>query len=177
MNFTQLINGIEICDNAFDEKIINTFYSKIKNNCFHFWGKSEPNDEPSFWKLPLFVEEKNWTNSDFVEEINYFSKSLNKKFNRIYVNGQTFGQSGSFHTDGDSATTYLLYPDFFWDIKRGGGTEFKILNNDTTVVVYPKFNRLIRFNATIKHRSLPNIDPKGLRVSVAFKTQEENNSD
>ena len=62
MNFTQLINGIEICDNAFDEKIINTFYSKIKNNCFHFWGKSEPNDEPSFWKLPLFVEEKNWTN-------------------------------------------------------------------------------------------------------------------
>lgn len=174
MDFIKIIDGIEVCDNAFEEKLINEFYCKIKNSSFYFSGSSYSSaKEPKFWFLPIIDKDINWVNSDFEKEIKYFQESLNKEFKRFYINGQTFTQSGEFHED-DGDLTYLLYPDISWNIDRGGGTEFKILNNDVTLVVYPKFNRLLRFNSKIEHRALPNIDLNGLRISVAFKTLKEN---
>ena len=170
-NFIKVIDGIEICDNAFNEEKIINFSKKIfsdENIHFGYIAKSNYEEQPSFWFMPLIMENGK-INLFFEEELNYFKNYFSNKIIRAYMNAQTFGQSGSFHQD-DGSITYLFYPDPNWNIERGGGTEFR-LQDDISFVVYPKFNRLIKFNSKIYHRSLPNPDPKGLRVSVAFKTE------
>ena len=42
----------------------------------------------------------------------------------------------------------------------------------TSVVCYPVFNRVVKFNAKFNHRALPNIRTNAFRYTVAFKTEE-----
>ena len=111
--------------------------------------------------------------------------AANRKFTvqRIYANGQTFGQDGTFHqddiTDNDSYT-FCIYTNKHITAETaddiGGEFVFKIPNyqpnNDpfSRIAVSPLYNRGILFPAAYFHKGLAfNRYCKGLRISIAWK--------
>ena len=115
--------------------------------------------------------------------------AANRKFTvqRIYANGQTFGQDGTFHQDdtpeSGSSYTFCLYMNKQITAETsddiGGEFIFKVPNqqpnNDpfSRIAVAPLYNRGILFPAAYFHKGLAfNRYCKGLRVSIAWKLQE-----
>lgn len=112
--------------------------------------------------------------------------AANRKFSvqRVYANGQTFGQDGTFHQDDASDDSYS-YTFCIYTNKQitaetaddiGGEFVFKIPkhqpNDDpfSRIVVSPLYNRGILFPANYFHKGLAfNRYCKGLRVSIAWK--------
>jgi hypothetical protein len=98
---------------------------------------------------------------------------------RVYANGQTFGQDGTFHQDDQSSDSYTfclyinkqIMAETADDI--GGEFVFKIPNHDTAfdhAIISPLYNRGILFPASYFHKGLAfNRYCKGLRVSIAWK--------
>jgi hypothetical protein len=93
---------------------------------------------------------------------------------RIYGNGQSFGQDGVYHTDENdpNAHTFLYYPtelDPLDVYEYGGETQF--LQDDGEMYhVYPFTNTAVIFDGRIWHRGMgPNKWTKDLRMSLAFK--------
>jgi hypothetical protein len=159
-----LTADIQYQDDFFSKDFAEHLSDKIKTfQKFEMSGSSIDGDNPSFWYMNLSDD------LDFREELKYIQGIIPNRIIRSYVNGQTFGQFGDFHSD-DGEETYLYYLDKDWNIDDGGATEFRMAN-DTTVCVYPKFNRMCKFDSAIFHRSMPNRNFKKLRMTLAFKTE------
>lgn len=102
-------------------------------------------------------------------------KMMNSTFEieRVYANGQTYGQDGTFHTDHESGNryTFILYTSSIFPSNIdtiGGFTQFKVDNQ--IVNVQPYQNRGCFFKSNILHRGLaPSRESDVLRVSIAFK--------
>ena len=162
-----IIDGVEYIDEFFDEDFLLKFYNKIKDDKFEFKGVScEPDGTGlnQFWFLDLLKGD------NYKKEVKYIGSYFPTKIVRAYCNFQTFGQHGDFHED-DGEWTYLIYINPEWTYGHGGGTEFQTMDM-TSVVSYPVFNRVIKFNAKFNHRALPNIRTDSMRYTVAFKTKE-----
>jgi Rps23 Pro-64 3,4-dihydroxylase Tpa1-like proline 4-hydroxylase len=117
----------------------------------------------------------------------YFSEYLNRKISetsnlklklmRVYANGQTFGQNGSFHQDSEdeNAVTAVLYMNEIDESvldEWGGETQFKF--NDSIVSNQPLANSLIVFKSNIFHRGLaPSRFCPDMRVTIAWKFMRE----
>jgi len=95
------------------------------------------------------------------------------KILRVYVNGQTYGQDGKWHTDDahENAYTAVIYLSE-WDIYGGGYTLFKN-NNDSHISIEPCQGRLILFKSNIEHRALAPFRESGnkLRQVLVYKLQ------
>ena len=113
--------------------------------------------------------------------------ATSRKFSvqRIYANGQTFGQDGTFHQDNitDDSYTFCIYTNKQITAETaddiGGEFVFKIPNhqpnNDpfSQIAIAPLYNRGILFPATYFHKGIAfNRYCKGLRISIAWKLQE-----
>jgi len=120
-----------------------------------------------FWYLPL-VGEKYEKEYNFL--VNLFPDN---EVLRIYANGQSGIQHGSFHED-DGERTFLIGLSKGWNVESGGATEF-LQENECSLSVYPYYNRMVSFPANIKHRALPNIDFESFRMSLALKTINKEN--
>jgi Rps23 Pro-64 3,4-dihydroxylase Tpa1-like proline 4-hydroxylase len=93
------------------------------------------------------------------------------KLERVYANGATYGQPGSFHQDcyDDTGRTFLYYANTSWSEDWGGSTQFNIGDGMTTNV-FPKSNRAVYFPGMRFHSSTAlNRSYKGLRVTIAWK--------
>jgi|LauGreDrversion4_2_1035121.scaffolds.fasta_scaffold94579_2 hypothetical protein len=113
--------------------------------------------------------------------------AANRKFlvQRVYANGQTFGQDGTYHQDDASNDSYTFCIYINKQITAetaddiGGEFVFKIPNqrNDdmfSRIAVAPLYNRGILFPSQYFHKGLAfNRYCKGLRVSIAWKLQLE----
>lgn len=102
---------------------------------------------------------------------------------RVYANGQTFGQDGTFHTDSllDDDYTFCIYINKQITHKTvdniGGEIVFKLPNSNTgsdspfsRVMIEPIYNRVILFPSNFFHKGLAfNRYSKELRVSIAWK--------
>jgi hypothetical protein len=125
--------------------------------CWSFWGlESEP-----FFNTTLVSRIEELTGNTY-------------RVDRIYGNGQSFGQDGVFHVDTDDsrAHTFLYYPtklDIVDVYEYGGETQF--LQDDGDMYhVYPFTNTAVMFDGRIWHRGMgPNKWTKELRMSLAFK--------
>ena len=162
-----IIDGVDYIDNFFNNEWLLKLYKKIKSDRFEFRGVSGEPDGTGlnqFWYLDLLDGKK------YKKEVNYISSHFPTSIVRAYVNYQTFGQHGDFHQD-DGEWTYLIYINPEWSYDDGGGTEFQTMDM-TSVVSYPVFNRVVKFNANFNHRALPNIRTNAFRYTVAFKTEE-----
>ena len=156
---------IQYKDNFFPSDFALHLANKINQlHNFSLTGFSKNENEPFFWIMKVTEDEK------FKEEVNFIQKYIPNKIIRGYINGQTYGQFGSYHCD-DGEITYLYYPNLDWSVNDGGGTEFS-LQDDNSIVVYPKFNRMCIFNSKILHRSMPNRSFTKLRMTLAFKTEK-----
>lgn len=104
-------------------------------------------------------------------------KVSNKKFEllKIYANGQTYGQDGSFHKDHEDEGTYtfLIYmspitESNFKDIC--GCTDFFV--DDIMLSVEPYRGRGVLFDSRIIHRGRAPLTKDMLRISIAIKLKE-----
>ena len=119
----------------------------------------------------------------FVTDIlfNTLQERIGRRYslNSVYANGQTHGQSGSWHVDIEGAKTndyftVLYYLNDCWDMEWGGATVFRHENTYDNSFFIP--NSAILFNSTIEHVGLePTIHYNGLRMTIAFKLKEINN--
>lgn len=132
-------------------------------------GKSVDNGL-EFWFMDLI---NNPYFSDYlVNKISSLS-NLKLKLIRVYANGQTFGQNGSFHQDDerDDALTAVLYMNEIDDSvldEWGGETQFRF--NGDIVACQPVTNSLIVFKSNIFHRGLaPSRFSPDMRVTIAWK--------
>lgn len=104
-------------------------------------------------------------------------KTVNQplKLDRVYCNGLTYGQNGSFHIDADdeNSRTFLLYvhdiPQEDIDI-AGGYIYFKFPELDYNIAYEPIQNRGIYFPGNLLHKaSAFSRFIKTMRVSIAWK--------
>jgi hypothetical protein len=152
---------------------------------FGHYSQSSPVATP-FWNMSLDGD------TFFTNEL--FSRIqllTGKKYTllRVYANGQTFGQDGTYHLDDIREQTYTFCLFMNKQITEdtvdniGGEFIFKIptsstktvdthVNKITRVVVEPFYNRGVLFKADIFHKGLAfNRYNKGLRISIAWKLQ------
>ena len=93
---------------------------------------------------------------------------------RVYANGQAYGQDGNFHKDSEdqNAWTFILYAnhipaDLYGD--WGGETEFNTLTHGH-VLEHPEYNKAVLFPAGMVHRGLsPKKNYNDLRITIAWK--------
>jgi hypothetical protein len=124
---------------------------------------------------------RKWFHTD-LDDLPFFTEYLKEKIERIdgskydiyrvYANGQTVLNGGSWHQDSyqpDWTTALLYISDINIDNVEHiqGHTEFKI--NNEIVSIEPFKNRLVLFDSRVIHRgNAPNI-PGFFRISVAWK--------
>ena len=134
-----------------------------------------------FWMMTL--DDNTFFTNDILSKIESCTK---KKYVliRVYANGQTFGQDGTFHQDNISDDTYTFCLFINKQITDetidsiGGEFIFKIpientpdnSNTFSRIVVEPIYNRGILFPSNLFHKGLAyNRYNRGLRISIAWK--------
>jgi hypothetical protein len=187
-------NRIETFDNFLNDDEIRECTQAVSRPQWEFGAASDPSSPIStpFWIMKLTDEP--FFNTKLLSKI---ESVTGKKFtvHRIYANGQTFGQDGTYHQDHDIdyGYTFCIYmnkqvtPETIDN--TGGELIFKIPNekNDSAndnkknqfsrVVVETYYNRGILFPARVFHKGLAfNRYNKGLRVCIAWKLLLNNNS-
>lgn len=94
------------------------------------------------------------------------------RLDRVYANGQMFGQDGSFHRDSElpNTFTFLLYMNKIDNLEKWGGeTQFRFYDDQLTVF-QPETNSALMFDSTIWHRGLgPTRHVDEMRITVAWK--------
>jgi hypothetical protein len=153
-------------------KILNTLAQRRWS--FDNWAEHEKDKGILCWSL-WGLEEETFYNTELLQRINQLTGN-SYRAERIYANGQSFGQDGVFHIDhkdpNAKAYTFLYYPteiDPLEVYEFGGETQF-IQSDGDLYHVYPFTNTAVIFDALIWHRGMgPNKWSKQLRTSVAFK--------
>jgi hypothetical protein len=115
----------------------------------------------------------------FMEWLFEIEKISNKKFkiNRLYANGQTLGQDGSWHVDSefDNNYTFLYYFNDSDDISLIGETYFIVDGEPLGVTPIP--NSAVLFHHKYKHKGMaPRKGYNDLRVTIAIKLTEITNT-
>ena len=163
---------IKIYDNFFTYKIQTEIIELLDRPK---WSLSAGSPDQRFWGMDDLEQEEYF--SDFLFKILCRKLEKNFKIKRIYANGQTAGQSGTPHKD-DGDWTFLYYPNSQWNTNDNGSLFFleKIKSTGISEIIHTvsyKPNRGILFPAKIYHYAdAPNIQYKGLRISLAFKMIE-----
>ena len=161
-------------DNVFTKKQHERVLDTLKQRRWSFdnWAEHEADKGILCWSL-WGLETEPFYNTELLQRIEQIT---NMKFNvdRIYANGQSFGQDGVFHLDHNEVNqyTFLYYAtelDPLEVYEYGGETQF-IQNDGDMYHVYPFTNTAVIFDARIWHRGMaPNKWSKQLRTSLAFK--------
>jgi hypothetical protein len=161
-NKTHINEDIYFVDNFLPEDFLDDLVDKVLLDSWHK-HYSKHTDGIFFWALNL-------TDDSYGEELEYITSLFpDNDVLRVYVNGHSGIQHGSFHTD-DGEETYLVGLTKGWNSESGGATEFKTKYDNSTISVYPLYNRLVCFPADIEHRASPNIDLYSFRMTMAIKT-------
>jgi Rps23 Pro-64 3,4-dihydroxylase Tpa1-like proline 4-hydroxylase len=131
-----------------------------------------------FWYMNLY---DNVFFSTYLKE--WIEKKTGRKFqvNRVYANGHTFGQGGSFHQDDVTPNTYTLCL-YINPISKdmsdevGGYIQFKIPDpkfEDFIIDIAPLYNRAVIFPSHYFHRGNSfSRYVNDLRISIAWKLKE-----
>lgn len=148
-------------------------------------SNSSPISTP-FWRMTLDDDE--FFNTHLLSKI---QDKTGKQFKleRVYANGQTFGQDGTYHQDApeDGYYTFCIYINKQITSETvdniGGEFVFKMpfekvpdnsshqeSHNFSRIVVEPIYNRGILFPSNLFHKGLAyNRYNRGLRISIAWK--------
>jgi Rps23 Pro-64 3,4-dihydroxylase Tpa1-like proline 4-hydroxylase len=167
---------MEYFDNVLDENHYNYVLEKTMfGDQWKFIGYSKNPSDYKFWYMEL--ENDSFFQNDFLKII---EKLSNKKFEiqRVYANGQTYGQPGNVHKDvsTDYAPelyyTFVYYVNPVWDLSWGGATQVVQSTGEISTIM-PIRNTAILFNSALNHVGLePTRYCPELRVTVAFKLKE-----
>lgn len=167
--------------NIYDNFLSNEDLQKCNEYVFGsnwFYGHSSSSStgfNTPFWHMDLIKYD---FFTDYLK--NKIEKKLNKTFklNRVYANGQTYGQDGSFHQDDTkvNTTTFCIYvtplPSNNDDLN--GYLYIKIPNNNKYIAcVEPLYNRGVSFPSYYYHKGGAfNRYFQNMRICIAFKLEE-----
>ena len=154
------------------QKILETLAQRRWS--FDNWSERDADKGILCWSL-WDLELETFYNTELVNRIEELTGNQ-YIVERIYANGQSFGQDGVFHTDHSDPNvmlhTFLYYPtklDPLDVYEYGGQTQF-LQDNGELYQVYPFTNSGVIFDAHIWHRGVgPSKWSKQLRTSIAFK--------
>ncbi len=177
------MNNIIIFDNVLMDIEMHQCTLKINEANWHFNASSKKTNPISttFWYSNL--EDDKFFTETLKQKI---EKITNKKFkiDRVYANGQTFGQDGTYHKDNDSNSphiyTFCLYTNPLVTEETaehmGGDIVFKLTeenNMDNIISIESHYNRAVFFPSNYLHKGMAyNRYCKSLRVSIAWKLTE-----
>jgi Rps23 Pro-64 3,4-dihydroxylase Tpa1-like proline 4-hydroxylase len=130
-----------------------------ENGNFVFWYKN-------------MINSRYWIN--FFKEKIMSTMNLNLEDTRFYLNGQSYGQCGSFHRDvtEDSQGDYLtaVYFPGIYEYNPIMGGHFMLQENDQIKSILPHTNSIVIFNSKLLHVGLePTRFCKEMRTSLAAK--------
>jgi Rps23 Pro-64 3,4-dihydroxylase Tpa1-like proline 4-hydroxylase len=163
-------------DNVLNDDQYNYVLEKtILGDKWKYIGYSKNQSDYKFWYTEL--EGDPFFENNFLKII---EKLSNKKFEiqRVYANGQTYGQPGNVHKDvyteyaPELYHTFVYYVNPVWDLSWGGATQVVQPTGEISTIM-PIRNTGILFNSTLNHvGSEPTRYCPELRVTVAFKLKE-----
>lgn len=144
------------------------------------WSFGHTSSSKTGFNTPFWIMELN-NYEFFTKQIkNKIEELLNKKFsiNRVYANGQTYGQDGSFHHDDERPNTYTfcIYISpvegrMVDDIQ--GHIIFKLPNTKQLTCIEPLYNRAMVFPSKYLHKGTSFCRyVQTMRVCIAFKLEE-----
>lgn len=156
---------IKIVDDVLDNYLIKYLHNHFLYETPHtLRGGSAPGDGSEFYisDPPPWGPLIHYIYNKIIDEI----LNINCNLIRTYLNIQHKGMDGEFHGDDGDITLLLMVT----NNPREGGGEFEYIdeNNQIQKVEY-KQNRLIAFDANIKHRGL-SYKSKEPRVTLVYKT-------
>jgi hypothetical protein len=175
---------IEVFDNFLTENEIDMCKEAVSRPAWMFGqvSQSSPISTP-FWMMTL--SDETFFNTQLLLKI---QNKTGKQFTlqRVYANGQTFGQDGTYHQDdvSDDGYTFCIYINKQITHETidniGGEFVFKLPSEKNTssssdykisrMVIEPLYNRGILFRSNLFHKGLAfNRYNKGLRISIAWK--------
>lgn len=155
--------------NIFSNEVFLEKYQELRDSEWKYSGFSNENSY-MFWFHDLS------NNNFYINMLPKIEELCQQKFkiNRVYANGQTFGQPGSLHIDdkNDDAYTFLIYMNPYWNIHWGGNTVFYRDENNYTSYT-PKPNVGLIFKSNLLHAGLdPSRECKELRITLAYKLEK-----
>lgn len=165
------MDNIHILDNFLQKEELDTVAIKLSSKKWEYGHTSVKKTTP-FWSMEL-IKDPYFT--EYLKEI--IEKTFSKKYviNRVYGNGQTSGQDGSFHIDdkNDNAVTVCFYINnvsFEDNENAGGNLVIKLPENKYDLSIEPRNNRLVLFPSKYLHRGLSfHHDIKEIRICIAWK--------
>jgi hypothetical protein len=170
-----------VIDNFLENEELQTALNISKQLQWSFGHKSNHKDshETPFWSCSL--NDKTFFTDNVLKII---KKTFNKNFeiNRVYANGQTFGQDGDYHIDDESEDcyTFVLYLHEINEVDvelAGGHIYFKLPNLQYKICYEPLLNRGILFPSSYIHRACSfSRYIMHLRTCAAFKLKEIKNT-
>jgi hypothetical protein len=148
---------ILVYDNFFTDIEISNIQKIISSRNWE-WGHTSVSNAIGasiFWCMHLSDEEYF---NDYLKQI--FEKHFAKKFKllRVYANGQTFGQDGTFHTDSNESNHYTVCL-YLTKIEKelvdsaGGYITFKVADEKYNLSYEPLYNRIIMFPSNYWHKA------------------------
>jgi hypothetical protein len=150
------MENIKVFNNFLNTQEISIIKNILNNNKW-IHGHTSINDFYTipFWYMELF--ENDYLKYSIKEKIESITK---KKFEvvRLYANGQTYGQHGTYHQDDTDDLTFtfcLYFTEYEISIEDiiGGNFEIKIPNEvDFHMSIPPRFNRGILFPSNYFHK-------------------------
>jgi len=168
---------IHVIDNFLDKEDLEMALNIVKSLQWTFGHKSNSmhsHDTP-FWSCSL-------NDNVFFKKnvLKIIEKTFNKNFeiNRVYANGHSFGQDGSYHIDDENTDcyTFVLYLHEIMeaDVELAGGhIYFKLPELKYKICYEPLLNRGILFPSSYIHKACSfSRYIMNLRSSVAFKLKE-----
>jgi len=167
------MKDITILDNFINDDELQEMTDAIHNRSSWKYGGETVPGGVKFWYAEM-IQEATIGKQILTKLEKMFSKKY--KINKMYANGQTFGQDGSFHQDhpDDNAYTLLIY---ISDITEenveniGGFTHFK--RDGKIINVEPYKKRGLFFKSNLFHRGMaPYRLSDLLRVTLAIKVVE-----
>ena len=173
------MDNIQIIDDFLNKEYLDIVLNILKNHKWqygHVSNGTEKIDTP-FWNIDLMDNQYLKTNVKSIIE-NIFSRKF--ELLRVYANGQTFGQSGSYHMDSPhpNCMTFCLY---FTPIKKeesaniGGHLYIKVPYEKKICCIEPVFNRGVLFPSNYYHKGCA-FDRyyTELRICLTWKLKDTN---
>lgn len=160
---------MKIIKNFLEKELINYLYNYSKN-LPHFYGHSSVDNSPLFYSTPLNLKD---ALNDFLctKILNVLNN--NSKILRMYLNIQYCFMDGSFHKDDGECTVLLMVSP---TLQKNSGC-FEIKENNKKLKIIPFIqNQLILFSSKLEHRGCAPIEKNLPRITLAFKTEKNNES-
>jgi len=171
------MNNILVFDNFLSSEDFETANKILKQKAWYYGHSSNgrENVNTPFWSANLFDD---IFFSKYI--LSLIEKNTNKKFvlKRVYANGQTYGQNGSYHQDSIEIEhyTFCLYINNLddSDIETAGGMLLiKEQNNKFGTFIEPNKNRGVLFKSNLYHKGISfNRYITDMRICIAWKLEE-----